>query len=178
MGVRSRLHVPLTASEQALLEQLFVEVGPRLVAYVKFAYGLNDDAEDIMAETFSRATHNIQSLRASQRRDLYLLTVARNLCRDRFRKSRVPTLGDEEQHPASPEHPAEVLTRTEEIATLRKAVHGLPDVLREVVALRLSANMKFEDIAELLHVPLGTALSRMHAAVEHLRSTLGCACER
>jgi DNA-directed RNA polymerase specialized sigma24 family protein len=39
--------------------------------------------------------------------------------------------------------------------------------------LRLSAGLKFEVIAELLKIPLGTALSRMHAAVERLRTELG-----
>ena len=49
----------------------------------------------------------------------------------------------------------------------------LPESLREIVVLRLASGLKFEEIAELLHIPLGTALSRMHAAIQRLREMLG-----
>ena len=56
---------------------------------------------------------------------------------------------------------------------LRAAVAALPEKLREVVVLRLSTDLRFEEIADLLQIPLGTALSRMHAALQDLRKRLG-----
>jgi RNA polymerase sigma-70 factor (ECF subfamily) len=175
MGARSRFRRGLTADERALLTALVTEMGPRLLAYVRRAYGGND-AEDVVAETFCRAAGNMAALRDSNRRDLYLLTVARNLCRDRFRRRRsgAESGNGPGQPPADVGRPDDRVLQDEQVRRLREGVAALPDSLREVVVLRLSTGLRFGQIAELLHVPLGTALSRMHAAVQHLRQTLGC----
>ena len=173
MHGRSKERGALDPRERALLEELVRECGPRLLAFVRRSYGLMHDAEDIVAETFCRAAQNMAAVRASERQDLYLLIIARNLCRDRFRR-RCPK-------PMSPEHLEEFvrpvdseqpLAATEQKTALRAAVARLPEGMREVVVLRLATNLKFEEIAALLHVPLGTVLSRMHAAVQCLKETL------
>ena len=164
----------LSADQRALLESLLVEVGPRLLAYVRKAFGSGVDAEEVVAETFARAADNIAAVVRSERKDLYLLTVARNLCRDAFRRRRPDRLSDQQLR----DRPAAVLTPDEQSSTaeqrqrLLDAVARLPQAQREVVVLRLSADLKFQEIAELLEIPLGTALSRMNAAVRHLRKDL------
>ena len=167
----------LSADERALLESLLAEVGPRLMAYVRKAFGNSLDAEEIVAETFARAADNIAAVMRSERKDLYLLTVARNLCRDAFRRRRPDLLPDEQLRnwPALVTTPDERSIAAEDRQRLLDAVARLPPAQREVVVLRLSAELKFEEIAELLGIPLGTALSRMNAAVRHLRKDLGYA---
>jgi RNA polymerase sigma-70 factor (ECF subfamily) len=160
----------LTAEERALLDRLVVDMGPRLLAYVRSMRG-RADAEELVAETFSRAADNAAALRASTRPEFYLLTIARNLCRDEIRRDRVPRARrgarDGEQAPD------DLLAAAEENAALRVAVAELPAGLREVVVLRVSGGLRFEEVAELLRIPLGTALSRMHAAVRRLREKIG-----
>jgi RNA polymerase sigma factor (sigma-70 family) len=175
MGVRPTPHGSLTPDDCRLLERLFVEIGPRLMAYVRHTYGRQADAEEIVAEAFCRAARNIGSLRVCGRQDLYLVTIVRNMCRDHFRRARPQLLGasGDEQHAKDATLPADALDGREQTASLRAAVHELPAGLREVVVLRLSTGLRFEEIAELLHVPLGTALSRMHAATDRLRAMLG-----
>ena len=171
MSERIGVRGVLTADERALLDQLLVDFGPRILAYVHRTYGWQGDAEDIVAETFYRAARNITALRTSDRADLYLLIIARNLCRDRFRRSRHNTLSEDylQGQPDRVAEPHENLARTEELASLRAGVAALPENLREIVVLRLSTGLKFEELADLLKVPLGTVLSRMHAAVKRLR---------
>lgn len=174
MDVKPRSPAALTHADRAWLEGLIERMGPRLVAYVRRAYGRHDDHEDIVAETFLRAARNIVAIRASERPELYLLTTARNLCRDRFRRPPLKRLPDE--HPESGSAggvEADTLLASERREHVREAVAALPDDLREVVVLRLSTNLTFEQIAELLHIPLGTALSRMHSAVKRLRKLFG-----
>lgn len=164
----------LSADQRALLESLLVEVGPRLLAYVRRAFGSQLDAEEIVAETFARAADNIVTVAASERKDLYLLTVARNLCRDAFRRRRPNLLPDQQlrERPSAVPTPGDEVVAAEDRQRLLDAVDRLPPAQREVVVLRLSADMKFQEIAELLEIPLGTALSRMNAAVRHLRKDL------
>jgi RNA polymerase sigma-70 factor (ECF subfamily) len=151
-----------------------MEVGPRLLAYVRRGFGSQIDAEEIVAETFARAADNIAAVSASERKDLYLLTVARNLCRDAFRRRRPNLISDDQlrERPSPVAAPGDNAVAAEDRQRLLDAVARLPPAQREVVVLRLSTDLKFEEIADLLGIPLGTALSRMNAAVRHLRKDL------
>ncbi|MEW6198691.1 MAG: sigma-70 family RNA polymerase sigma factor [Planctomycetota bacterium] len=174
MGVRSGLRGRLDADERAELEGLVAEFGPRLLAYTRHLTS-PQDAEDVVAEVFCRAAQNFGALRRSARPDLYLLTAARNLCRDGLRRRRPQPLPPEriDQSASARDGPPAGLTRDETRRRLRAAVAELPAPLREVVVLRLTVGLRFEDIAGLLGLPLGTALSRMHTAIGCLRERLG-----
>lgn len=180
MRVRSTARRPLDADERGMLDELVRDMGPRLLAYVRRAYGRAFEPEEIVAETFCRAAANIEALRKAERPDLYLLTIARNLCRDGFRRPGPETMPDERLQgmPGGEPEPRESVAQEEQKQALQAEVEALPDAQREIVILRLSAGLKFEQIAELLNIPLGTALSRMHAAVHRLKSRLGCVHER
>ena len=60
----------------------------------------------------------------------------------------------------------------EQARLLNDAVAELPDEQREVVLLRLKADMKFRDIARLQQTTTNTVLSRHRYGLEKLRSTL------
>lgn len=166
----------LTVAQRELLESLLRDVGPRLSAYVSRAFGRRIDAEEIVAETFGRAADNIHFLEKADRPDLYLITMARNLCLAGFRRRRPEAIPDEQIRdlPARDERtPDQEFAEHEERRRLLDAVDRLPVAQKEVVVLRLTGEMKFEEIAELLDIPLGTALSRMNAAIGSLRKVLG-----
>jgi len=57
-------------------------------------------------------------------------------------------------------------------SALAKALHELPDYLREVVVLRCSRELSFAEIAEVTGAPQGTLKSRFHRAVAALREAL------
>ena len=176
MGLRPDVRRPLDEPERDLLAQLVRDMGPRLLAYVQKVYRGTVDPEDVVAETFCRAARNITALRASSRQDLYLITTARNLCRDGYRRPRHADLDDgygAAAAVADSADPGESASDRERVRRLRAAVADLPESLREIVVLRMSADLKFEEISRLLKIPLGTALSRMHTALERVRCQLG-----
>jgi len=167
---------PLNPTQRAALEALIQDCAPRLVAYVRHLHSARIDAEEVVAETFCRAVANCQKLFRADRPDLYLLRIARNLCHDHLR--RLESAGGVTAGlPAglvnltTADPPGELL-RTERDAVLRAAVAELPLEQREVVILRLSTGLKFEEIAALLELPLGTVLWRMHAALKALRERI------
>ena len=181
MSVRIHDRGPLGAGERDYLDALVREASPRLFAYVRRVFGRSDEVEDIVAETFCRAASNLAALRGGDRPMLYLLTIARNLCRDRFRRQKpVDNAAADRlaEHPAQPSASSGGLAGNEQVERLQTAVAALPENLREIVVLRMSGDLKFEEIAELLHIPLGTApLSRMHTAMGKLRQTMSVAHE-
>jgi RNA polymerase sigma factor (sigma-70 family) len=165
----------LTHSERAALSALLRDVGPRLHAYVRRAFPRGVDADDILAEVFARAAANSAGLFSAQRPDLYLLAAARNLCRDAHRRRR-PFALDEESTDTTDDVVADPSTQSiedEERTRLLAAVEKLPDALREVVVLRLSTDLTFDEISGIVGSPIGTVLSRMHHAVLRLRRNLG-----
>jgi len=174
MSVRSEAASPLRPDERAFVETLVRDLGPRVLAYAQRVCGDRQAAEEIVAETFCRAVENLAALRAGGRHELYVLKIARNLFRDRFRRHR-PSESAEwlDERPAADDTPADAAVLQEQREAVQAAVDELPESLREVLVLRMSVGLKFEEIAAVLQIPLGTALSRMHAALAQLRVALG-----
>lgn len=164
---------PLQTDAREFLEHLVRAWGPRIEAYAR-RMGSRADPEEVVAETFCRAAQNLAAIRARPRPELYLFAIARNLCRDAARRRRTTGDADAVERVACAEvPPGAALEQTEQRAALLAAIDALPEVEREIVVLRLSAALKFEEIAEVLHIPLGTALGRMHSAVKRLQGVMG-----
>ena len=69
-----------------------------------------------------------------------------------------------------PEHD---LDRQELYAAIMKALEQLPDEQRMVFVLSEIEDLKYQEIAEIMEIPLGTVKSRMHTAVGKLQEILG-----
>lgn len=66
----------------------------------------------------------------------------------------------------------EPVLKAEVVGRVREAMDELPREQRRIVRMRIYEQKTFKVIAEELQIPLGTALSRMRAAMGHLRSKL------
>ncbi|MFQ5504602.1 MAG: RNA polymerase sigma factor [Planctomycetota bacterium] len=107
---------------------------------------------------------------------IFLITM--NLARDQRRRElrRGPRPSLEEVDPmelrsASPA-PEAGLEQAETLAAARAAIRGLRDSEKEVFLLRTSAGLSFQEAARALDIPVGTAKTRMRAALIHLRRSL------
>jgi RNA polymerase sigma-70 factor (ECF subfamily) len=126
------------------------DVGPRLLAYVRSAYRGVLEPEDVVAEAFCRTAENVDAFLRCARPDLYLFMVGRNICRDALRR-RAPLATPDERlnlRAAGGDEPARGVARDEEQRLLAAALDALPPAQREVVVLRVSSGMKFQEIAE------------------------------
>lgn len=76
----------------------------------------------------------------------------------------------------SPDAPPDArMQRDELVARARLAIARLDDPEKEVFVLRVSGGLSFEAVADSLSIPLGTAKTRMRAALSRLRRELGAA---
>ena len=66
----------------------------------------------------------------------------------------------------------EQMEEKERKSMVRNAIESLPVAQREVVLLRINGELSFREIAELLTLPVGTVLARMHHAVKSLKESL------
>jgi len=103
----------------------------------------------------------------------YLATSVVNRARDYQRRRRCHArLGPELPVGAEPADPGQAVILSEQTRLLQAAVARLPEEQREVVLLRLKADMKFRDIAKLQQTSINTVLSRYRYGLERLRSLL------
>ena len=67
-----------------------------------------------------------------------------------------------ESDQAKPDQPSEI---ADQQALVKRVLDGLPDHHREVILLGYFQRMSYQQVADVLGIPLGTVKSRLHAAV-------------
>ena len=152
-----------------------------LMAYLRGVLPAEADAEDAFQETWMRVIRFCDSYRGGSVR-AYLSRVARSVVIDRFRRCVQPTVsldaGSEDGDVPSldlvdgalaPDASCELRATA---ADIRQAVRMLPERLREVALLRIEGELTFQEIADELEVPLGTALTWMRSATARLKKAL------
>lgn len=141
--------------------------------------GREDDAADVVQETFVQLYTHIADLHAGEPITPWLFRVARNRAIDTIRRRRTVSMSA----PADDEEPyaelsdgdplPEVLAERADLQRLlTAAIAGLPPVYAEVVALRYAADRSFAEIAVILECDEGTARVRFHRAKPLLRARL------
>ena len=153
----------------------------RLVVSIVRRYARTpEDARDLAQRTFLRALEAARrTLRRGQREGFpfrrWLVRIAVNLAknhlRDELRVGRVPldALGPKEAQPAVV---LEALEEAERAAAVRAAIVRLPRRMREVLTLRVDAELPFAEIADALGISENAARVTFHHATKKLRAAL------
>lgn len=164
------------------LAELVAAYSGRVYGLLVQLTGSRDAADDLLQETFLRVVRMIGEYQHDGRFDGWLFRIAANLARDRARQLRrrgatagLESAESESRRVDAPEadEPAARVARGEDADRLRAAMRRLTSAEREILLLRHYSELSFRDIAELLDVPLGTALARAHRALQRLRSEFG-----
>jgi RNA polymerase sigma-70 factor (ECF subfamily) len=152
-------------------ETIFRRYETRLIAYAARYMNSADLARDVCQEVFLKLINKPPSTLVYDNLAPWLFKVTRNLAIDKQRKRKFEITGDEKDFPETREErtPLQTLSDRNDASLIRKLVNALPRELREVVELRIDGDVPFREIAEILDIPQGTALWRMHRSVEILR---------
>ena len=140
-----------------------------------------DEAKDATQETFISAYKNLSKFRGDAKVSSWLHRIAVNQCLTvkRRAKSRSESYLDEETNEAErvfvaplTSSPSRLTEQSERLALVRQAVGALPEELREVVIMKEFEEMTFQEISEILELPLSTVKSRLYTALKQLRMKL------
>jgi len=165
------------AGEQSALELLFARWESRVFAFFYRLGGpparLGDLTEEVLVSVY-RQRHRYDPGRPFAP---WLYGVARLVWKDYLRRRRRDELHGASLElarsvPADEPGPAAVAESREEVAVIRQAIQRLPDEQRMVFTLRHFEGLAYEEIAEVLQIPLGTVKWRLHEAVRRLETTL------
>ncbi len=137
------------------------------------------DAEDAAQEAFLKAYTSLADFRGDSRFSVWLYRLTNNICIDMLRKSKravivsLQTEDDdgEETEIAIPDErysPERLAERAADRDAVRTALAALPDDCREILALRESAGLSYDEIAAALSLEVGTVKSRLNRARKKL----------
>jgi RNA polymerase sigma-70 factor, ECF subfamily len=174
-----QLMTAVQAGDQVALAALVTRHHAPLLGYLyRLVGGDRQLSEDLVQETLLHVLRQ-RTYQADRPFKPWLYAIATNLARDYFKSAAVRKSrreGDEEEallHLSDSEaSPEERALAAEQGSEVRAALAQLREEYRVVVVLRFYQGFSLQEIAETLHIPLGTVKSRLSVGVHRLRSVL------
>lgn len=159
-----------------------------LYGYLLRIMGNTDEASDLMQDTFCRFIEKVNRYKSQDQFKAFLFRIAHNLAVDSLRRRRF-ILNDksendqaehrekmlteqEKKNSGSSDNPADKVEEKEVLERLGAAIVDLPEDQKQVLLMKHYTGMTFREIADIIGIPLNTALGRMHYAIRNLRKQL------
>jgi len=143
---------------------------PRLRRYARALMGDRAAADDLVQDTLERAWSRSGQWRPGSDLRAWLFGIMHNLRIDQMRR---PALATTSLDDAAVEPPARATQGDGiEFRDLAAAVIALPEEQRAVVLLVALEEMRYEEVARTLGIPVGTVMSRLARGRERLRRML------
>lgn len=140
-----------------------------------------EEAADLAQEVFMKVFACMEQFNPEYRFKTWLYRIAANAAVDRSRRKRhvrahSADLPEEEglaMFPSLDPGPEDHLRARETRDRLDAALRGMPKSYREVLVLRFQNEMRYDEIAEVTSLPLGTVKNRIFRAREMLKKAIG-----
>jgi RNA polymerase sigma-70 factor (ECF subfamily) len=173
--------------DQAAFEQLVLSNQRRTFNVAYRILGDYDEALDLTQEVFIQAHRSLGQFRGEARFGSWLLAIAVNHCRNRLKhwKRRARSKHDSLSAPIGEEGSelhrdlpdpgttaVEALEGRQLEELVREELQHVDEEYRTVLVLRELQGVAYEEIAQMLEVPIGTVKSRLHRGRAELRELL------
>jgi RNA polymerase sigma-70 factor (ECF subfamily) len=167
--------------DQESFNQLVTRWERPIYALAYRVIGREEDARDVVQETFLRAFRALPGFKGQAKFSSWLYRIALNLCRDWIRRQkRTPVVAAPEGvdivELASDQGPVEsiedLVTRKRLSAIVADAMRDLPDEQRTAIILKEYHGLTFQEIADLQGCPLSTVKTRLYQGLSVLRRQL------
>ena len=159
-------------------EELFRRYRSDSYRYAYRLLGHEQDALDVVQESMLKAFSALGDFDGRSGFRTWLLRIVTNTAYDwgRRRKRRPRSGGDDDEatnhEPATDDDPARRLYQQDLRMALDQALDRLSQTIRTTFVLFAELGLSYKEIAETQNVPIGTVMSRIHAAREKLQAEL------
>ena len=165
-----------SARGSALLEAAFARYQAELLGTLYYLVGNLEDARDALQEAFIKCWRHQEQVASVENLKAWIFRVALNAGRDiretAWRRKRQGLPEDESMLASHEQSPVEIIEHDERLTRLRSALKQLRHEEQEVFLLRQNGELTYEQIADMLTVPIGTVKTRMRMALQRLREVL------
>jgi RNA polymerase sigma-70 factor (ECF subfamily) len=172
------------ARDRVRFEQEALELADQVYRVARHLVGSREEAEDLMQETYARAFRSWQQYTPGTNLRAWLLRILTNLNIDRGRRQqRTPQMtsidekGDYylydrmEEAEGKPLDEERVIERLSQ-GDIVEALAHVPHDFRDVLVLVDIGDFSYADTAQILDIPIGTVMSRLHRARRILKGEL------
>jgi len=169
------------SGREAAFEELVRRYQRPIASYVYRMVGDYDAALDLTQEVFIKVYNSLSRYRSEFKFSTWIYKIAHNTAIDHLRRHTVRDQimtadGDGprseiaiESRRLTPEQESE---REERRSEIESVVQSLPAAYRELIVLRHSHDLSYDEIAEVTGLPLGTVKNRLFRAREAMRDLL------
>ncbi len=165
----------LHKQDEAAFKALLNRYQRQLYSFVRRHIGQHEDVADICQQVFIQVFRKAEQYRGEASFKTWLYQIAINQCKNYYRS--------QARHPVDPVAPDELDTRTESVdyelvhgdeerKIFNSAITRLPERQRQTLYLHLYQDCSFQEIANILGCPTGTAKANYHHAIQALRKRL------
>lgn len=169
------------AGREASFEELVRRYQRPIAAYVYRMVGDYDAALDLTQEVFIKVYNSLARYRSEFKFSTWIYKIAHNAAIDHLRRYAVreqavtsgfDTEGRDQAVQSRRLTPEQESEREERRSELESVVHMLPATYRELIVLRHSHDLSYDEIADVTGLPLGTVKNRLFRAREAMRDLL------
>ena len=161
--------------EQKAFRLLVSKYSERLYWHIRKIVICHEDADDVLQNTFIKVWRGIREFRCESRLYTWMYRVATNEALNFLQEKRRAVHGYSEEMSGMLENQLEgdaYFSGDDIQRELQKAVLKLPERQRLVFNMKYFDDMKYEKIAEILDVAVGTLKATYHAAVKKVEESL------
>lgn len=174
----SDLIVDAIGGSEVGFEELVRRYQRPITAYVFRMLNDYESALDVTQEVFIKVYNSLRKYSSEYKFSTWLYRIAHNAAIDHMRRNSISAQSIETENEdgtyqlqiesplPSPEQDRE---RSEWRAEIEEVVRSLPDSYRELILLRHSQDLSYDEIAEVTGLPLGTVKNRLFRARELMR---------
>jgi RNA polymerase sigma-70 factor (ECF subfamily) len=161
---------------QELVERIYGSHRPSVRSFFRRALRSEQDADDLTQDTFLRA-HRSASLEDLRNPGAFLLQIARNLLRDRFRRERLVSFQavdplDERDLTDPSGTPEEITHARRELRALSRALLGLPERTRQAVILHKFHHLTYRQVAAVMGTSPKTVEKQIASGIAACRTAV------
>ena len=166
---------PQDDQSSAGFEELAMPLFDSLYNFARWLAQDQSDAEDLVQETYRKALLSFASFRPSTNFRAWMFQILRNTflsSRSKLDRRMTVAMGSEENGPelaVDRETPATILMNRSNSQLVQRAIDDLPVHYRETLLLCEVEEMSYQEIAEILSIPIGTVMSRLARARKAVR---------
>ncbi len=159
-------------------EELAIPLFDSLYNFARWIARGSDDAEDLVQETYLKALRSFPSFQPGTNFRAWMFRILRNTflsSRTKFERRMTEALDSEEDGPepvVETETPETILINRCNSQLVQRAIDDLPVHYRETLLLCEVEEMSYQEIAEILSIPIGTVMSRLARARKAVRDSL------
>src|SRR5919197_4992050 len=172
------------ARDRVRFEEDALALSDQVYRVARHLVGSREEAEDLMQETYARAFRSWRSFQPGTNLRAWLLRILTNLNIDRGRRrQRAPEtqpleegdyflynkLEEASREPVSDQDAVVERLSQDDVVT---ALSSVPHDFRDVVVLVDIGDFTYQDAAQILDIPIGTVMSRLHRGRRILKSAL------